>query len=256
MWYNKQSGYSKQGLLLFLILTSVFVFFRLNPIPQDPAYHVFADQSRQFNIANGNNVISNAGFFIAGVIGLIRIRPMTRSPLVFMWRFFFSSIVLVSFGSAYYHFEPNNLTLVWDRLPMTMGFAALTSCVCFERLGNKIGYALFLPLVVLGVLSVFYWWITEQMGQGDLRPYILVQYLPMILIPLMILFFPKSSLHSQYYWFLIGCYMIAKIFELNDVTIFNITHQMISGHTLKHLAAAIGIAVFKPNLKQYQKAMC
>lgn len=233
-------------LIILAVIMSVGIVFSMAPIPQNPAYHTFTDKVTRFGVANANDVFSNTGFIIAGVIGLRRIRHWTSSIEIRLWRIFFFSIVLVGFGSAYYHLQPSNTTLVWDRLPMALGFSALTAGVCAERLGKKIGGTLFVPLAASGVISVIYWWVTEQSGAGDLRFYILVQYLPMLLIPTILLLFPKPWSQNKFYWLLFGSYIAAKLFELNDAAVYNLTHQLLSGHTLKHLAAAAGILVFKP----------
>ncbi|WP_371362788.1 hypothetical protein SRRS_38540 [Sporomusa rhizae] len=236
----------KLYILMFVVIVSAGSVFHMEPIPQDINYHLFADTGVRFGVANSNDVISNAGFIIAGMIGLRRIRHWAWSRENNLWRFFFFSIILVGIGSAYYHLQPSNTTLVWDRLPMTLGFASMTACICGERLGTKIGRSLFLPLTVGGVGSVIYWWATEQAGVGDLRFYILVQYLSMLLIPIVLLLYPKPWRQNKFYWLLLSSYIVAKIFELNDVEVFILTHQIISGHTLKHLVAAAGMLIFRP----------
>ncbi len=129
---------------------------------------------------------------------------------------------------------------------MALGFASMTACICGERLGTKIGRRLFLPLTVGGVFSVIYWWTTEQAGIGDLRFYILVQYLSMLLILIVLLLYPKPWKQNKFYWLLLSSYIVAKIFELNDVEVFILTQQIISGHTLKHIVAAAGMLIFRP----------
>lgn len=218
----------------------------LPPIPQDAAYHLFADDKTGWGLRNTANVLSNIAFVIAGLAVLKKVRKLPLTPGVLMWWFFSCSIAFTGLGSAYYHWQPANHTLFWDRLPMTLAFTSLTACVCAERLSVKTGRLLFIPLVAGGVLSVVYWWLSEQAGAGDLRPYILVQYLPMVLIPLMVLLFPQGSQADRPYWLLMASYIIAKGFELNDAVLFNLTNQIISGHTLKHLAAAAGIMMFRP----------
>jgi hypothetical protein len=165
-----------------------------------------------------------------------------------MWLFFFVAVILVGLGSAWYHHRPDNATLVWDRLPMTLAFASLTACLVAERIGLRAGRALFVPLLLAGAGSVFYWWAGEQAGAGDLRPYILIQYLPMLLVPCLILAFPRGPAADRPYWLLLAGYALAKILELNDDAVFAWTGQLASGHTLKHTAAALAILLFRPRL--------
>jgi hypothetical protein len=93
------------------------------------------------------------------------------------------------------------------------------------------------------VVSVVYWYFTEAAGRGDLRLYVIVQFLPVVLIPLMLLFFPSRLSRVRLIWAVLGAYGLAKLFELADEWVFSLAH-MVSGHTLKHLAAALGAYVF------------
>ncbi len=234
--------------VIMVILCAVGLVESLPSIPQDAAYHVFADNNTWWGITNTGNVISNLAFIIAGMASLLQLKHLPKTAVVRMWKFFFGTVVLVGVGSAYYHWGPSNDTLFWDRLPMTLCFTALTACVCAERISEKVGRVLFVPLVVSGMLSVVYWWVTEKYGLGDLRPYILVQYLPMLLIPILVLIFPRSDVQNRPYWLLFASYLIAKGFELADSTVFNLTFHIISGHTLKHLVAGAGILFFRPDI--------
>jgi hypothetical protein len=217
-------------------------------LAQDINYHLFADTESMFGISNWSNVLSNLGFIIAGITGLINMRHMTLNTALCLWRFFFSAIILVGFGSAYYHWIPSNNSLFWDRLPMTMGFASLIAGMIQERFGSRAARLLFGPLVLTGAFSVLYWWFTEQAGTGDLRPYIVVQFLPMLLIPLIIILFPKDAKSDRPYWILLISYAVAKLFEWQDDAVFMITSHLISGHALKHLIAAGGLLLFRPSL--------
>ena len=234
------------GAIFLVVFIAIIKIFSMPPISQDPAYHFFADMRTYGGIPNIGNVASNAGFVIAGIVGLIRIRLNKISFAKFMWMFFFAAVIGVGFGSAYYHWRPTNNTLFWDRLPMTMSFGALIACICGERFGDRIGEQMFRPMVSAGVLSVIYWWISEIIGAGDLRLYVLIQYLPMILLPLVLIFFPNNAKRDRMYWAILAAYLLAKFFEMQDAAIFNSTYNLISGHSLKHLVAAAGILAVHP----------
>ena len=244
---SDKAYYLRIACLLGVIAIAVGIVVHLPPIPQDLGYHSFSDDTLRWGTPNGSNVISNVSFIIAGLVGLMRTRSCTEIRMACMWRFFFCAIAFVGLGSAYYHYQPSNNTLFWDRLPMTLGFASLTACLSADRFGLRIGSLLFGPLVLSGVFSVLYWLITEQAGAGDLRPYVLMQYLPILLVPLILILFPKNSANDRYYWILLCCYIIAKGFEMQDNAIFEITHSLISGHTLKHIIAGVGILLFRPD---------
>lgn len=237
------------GLLISVVLVALIGIACFSAIPQDPAYHKFAGDQITFGVPNVSNVLSNVGFVIAGIVGLLRTAKFTTSPAKYRWSFFFASIVFVGIGSAYYHWSPSHETLFWDRLPMTLGFAALTACLFAERLGERVGRVIFTPLIFLGVASVIYWLATEKAGAGDLRPYILVQFLPMVLVPLLLILFPKGITWDRPYWILLAGYAMAKGFEWQDIAIYDWTTHIISGHVLKHIAAALAIICFYPHIE-------
>ncbi len=214
---------------------------------QDPAYHDFADGRRLLGVPNFWNVVSNLPFLITGLLGLqlcLKERPGPRAPWLEPWErtafvVFFVGVALTCFGSSYYHLAPANGTLFWDRLPMTLGFMALLAVIVGERAHPGWGRAALWPLVVAGVLSAVYWHLTELAGSGDLRPYLLVQFYPMLLIPVLLLLFPPRYTRTADYLVVLGWYVLAKVLELLDVRVFEWTAGQMSGHSLKHMAAAV-----------------
>ena len=157
------------------------------------------------------------------------------------WQVFFIGAFLVGFGSGYYHWEPNNQTLVWDRLPMTIAFMSFFSVVIMEHMNEKRGLQLLPILLILGAASAFYWDHTETLGNGDLRPYALVQFLPMMLIPLMFWLLPARYSGLKYLGYGLFWYVLAKVLEHFDRGIFAMTGEVVSGHTLKHISASVGV---------------
>jgi len=124
------------GILLILIGAIAIVGFGLSsPIAQDVAYHNFSDTNRYGKIPNFWNVISNLPFLFVGLFGIFQLKNMKRVKLQFL--LFFIGISFVSIGSAYYHYSPNNDSLVWDRLPMTIAFMSLISVVISEFIDKK-----------------------------------------------------------------------------------------------------------------------
>jgi hypothetical protein len=145
---------------------------------------------------------------------------------------------LTAFGSGYYHLNPANDPLVWDRLPMTIGFAGLFSIIIGEFVSVRAARRILVPLLVIGAASVLYWAFTESNGSGDLRPYAVVQFLPMLLIPVILLIYKPSIGSPKYYWIMMLFYVLAKLFEHFDAAIYD-AGQIVSGHTVKHLFAAL-----------------
>lgn len=213
--------------------------FLLQPIPQDPGYHVFADDVHLFGIPNFWNVATNLPFLFAGIVGLARVHRLSDAMLGLHYRVFCSGVALVALGSAYYHFDPSTPALVWDRLPMTVAFMALFAAVLMDRISAPLGRALLWPLVAIGIASIGWWIRTELAGEGDLRPYALVQFLPMLLVPLILLLSKGGSLGTASLWMSLGAYGTAKLAEHLDPVILEAT-AVFSGHSLKHLLAALG----------------
>lgn len=220
------------------------IVLRMRPLPQDPGYHQFADARPWLGIPNFQNVASNLPFLFVGVAGLLRLRRAIAAPgggkLVERggWFFLFLSFALTAFGSGYYHWAPSNATLLWDRLPMTLGFMGLFAAILGERVGERAYRLLLWPLVGLGVASVLLWYGSEVQGHGDLRLYVLVQLGPLLLIPLVMALYRARYSHGHYVFLALGWYGVAKILELYDRQVFAALH-IVGGHALKHLAAAI-----------------
>ncbi|QJD30036.1 ceramidase domain-containing protein [Methylococcus geothermalis] len=236
----------KERLLLVLAALAVIGALCVPAIPQDPAYHGFADGNARFGIPNFWNVMSNLPFLLIGLAGVLEVcrgRPAILAEFRIAYLIFFAGVALVAPGSAYYHLNPNNATLVWDRLPMTVAFMALFAIVVAEYLSVPLGRRLLWPLLAIGIVSVFYWDFTETRGRGDLRLYGLVQFLPMALIPLILLLFRSRFGGTAYLWAVFGAYAAAKAAELLDEPIFRMFHPL-SGHALKHLLAALGVSIF------------
>lgn len=222
-------------ILAALALIGVVGVLLMPPIPQDPDYHRFSDANTILNIPNFWNVVSNLPFLFIGVLGMVKLSSIGENRTSYF--IFFLGIALVSIGSAYYHLDPNNHTLVWDRLPMTVAFMALLSILVGEFIDLRSGRVMLVPASVIGSLSVLIWVLFD-----DLRFYGLVQFYPMLAIPIILIFFRSRYDLIGGYWLLLLAYIIAKVLEHFD----HQTHdalQYISGHTLKHLFAAMGLSV-------------
>src|SRR5258708_6273456 len=218
------------ALIVGLAIASCGAIFFLPPLPQDPSYHRFADHTQLWGVPNFWNVVSNFAFLAAAIWGL----RAFRSPASFLesWErvaygVLLSGVALVAFGSSYYHAWPNNATLFWDRLPMTIVFMSLLATSVGERINMKAGKLLLFPLLAAGAGSVIYW-----REFDDLRPYVMVQFFPMVALPLMLLLFPPKYTGTGGIVGMICLYGLAKIFEIFDQRIA--ADLQTGGHPLKH----------------------
>lgn len=223
----------------FTIIAILVVIF-IHPIPQNQTYHNFADKITQFCIPNFWNVISNLPFIIIGVLGLWKTSKYFQEyALKNSFLFFFIGIFFTGFGSAWYHYNPNDTTLVWDRLPMTITFMSFLSIVIGEFIDSNFGKKALPWFLSIGILSVVYWVIFN-----DLRFYLLIQFLPILLIIIILLLSKNNSKFKKYFWAILLAYVIAKFLESFDVQIYKKSTELLSGHTLKHFTAAIASLVF------------
>src|SRR3954466_9938292 len=157
---------------LLAAVTAIFVAaaLLLPAFPQPLSYHQFADCRTIWAVPNFFNVVSNLPFLAGGMIGLARVMrgggrfidPHEKLPYLV----FFLGALLTCFGSSYYHAAPDNARLVWDRLPMTLGFAGLVAAAIAERMDLRLGLRALWPLLGLGIASVIYWYGTERAGRG------------------------------------------------------------------------------------------
>jgi hypothetical protein len=206
-------------------LLALFLF--VPPVPQSQIYHGFADRRTLLGVPNFWNVVSNLPFIFVGAFGLRYFRRGMSAGV------FFLGVFLTGFSSSYYHWNPNDAGLFWDRLPMAVAFMAILANVVEERIDARVGRVLLWPLVVLGIASLLVWLRTD-----DLRLYGWVQFFPCVVLPLTFwLFAPKYT--GTWYWFAAaGWYLLAKLLEHYDAAIYSATGQVMAGHAIKHVAAA------------------
>lgn len=220
--------------LLAIAVGSLAFMLSMPPWPQDLSYHNFADQRAFFNVQNFMDVMSNVPFLFVGIAGMRLGFSMTIGSRP-AWFCFFSGVAIVSAGSAYYHWNPTNDALVWDRLPMTIGFMGLFVALVAEFVEMRLVRWLLLPALVAGMVSVLYWhWF------DDLRFYAWIQLIPLLTIPAVMLLFKPMYSHQWLLLLALAFYVLAKISEAYDKEVFTFTQNLMSGHSIKHLLAATG----------------
>ena len=221
-------------LLAIVAIGSVALMLASPPIVQDPQYHEFADQRAFFGIPNFWDVVSNIPFLLVGIAGLkFCLRHDLRGGKS-AWIVLFAGVALVSVGSSYYHWDPKDATLVWDRLPITITFMGLLVAVIAEHLSARLARVLLVPMLLLGLASVLYW-----RTFGDLRFYLWVQLIALLAIPLIIVLFRARYTRRWLLLAALGWHALAKVSELYDREFFALTGNLFSGHSFKHILAAM-----------------
>jgi hypothetical protein len=232
----KQMGLWRYGALALVPLAMCVWLAMHGPIVQDQDYHRFADGRAWFGMTNAWNVLSNLPFLLFGAMGMAalwRDRGLggAQRPLHAV---FFAAASLVAAGSAYYHAAPSDATLVWDRLPMTLAFMAFFAAILGRHVSSTFARRALIPLLLIGLSTVLWW-----QWRGDLRPYLLVQFVPVLTIPAVLSLFPVRTPGTRWLWWVLVAYASAKGLETYDANIYAAIG--IGGHALKHVAASLGV---------------
>ena len=233
--------------LALTTLVAAVVLWVHGPIAQWPDYHAFADRRAWLGLPNAANVLSNLPFLAIGAWALWRLRlAPAASPSLGAWRALAAAVALTAIGSAMYHWDPSNGSLVGDRMPIAWACAAIAAAFLGERVATHWSRPRMLAAALaVATLSVAFWWLTERAGHGDLRLYLFVQMLPMLLVPLglglRLAPTTPTATPASAWWAVLALYAAAKLVELADQPIYAALGGL-SGHTLKHLFAAAGAA--------------
>ena len=208
------------------------------PIAQEPSYHSFADTRTMLGIPSCLNVITNLPFAVVAFLGLSTTSNIIEKRLKLICTTIFIAFLLLAVGSGYYHLHPNNNALVYDRIPISIITMSLFSFIIYDRVHHRKGYFAFIILNMVGVLSVIYWILTEHAGKGDLRWYGMVQFFPLIAIPLTLWMYKSSNHYTREIVWMFLFFALTKLAETYDKAIYPLLSNTVSGHSLKHLSMA------------------
>jgi len=250
----RAAGASVRRLLpTLLTCCAALALLLYGPIVQPLHYHEFADTRALLGLPNAADVLSNAGFAVVGAWGLVALWPARHHPaLAAGWPgyvLFLIALILTAAGSSYYHLAPDDARLAVDRLPIALACAGLLAAVRAETRADASAARWTVFLAAGAVASVGWWIFTNKLGQGDLRPYLLLQALPLLLIPLWQAAYHAPKDDRIAFATAIALYVLAKAAELSDHALFRALGSM-SGHTLKHLAACVAAAVLVMQLRR------
>lgn len=196
--------------------------------------HPFADTRSWLGVPHAMDVFSNAPFLAAGVWGLLamRLRRLARATREAA-RVFCAGLLLTGLGSACYHWAPDAAGLVWDRLGMAVAFAGVLALAVAERVGQVPARQALRGVLPLALLSALL-----PAVSGNVLPWAVVQFGGMALLVWLALRQPVAGAVGIRLGALVGLYALAKVLELGDGAVFLVTAGTVSGHSLKHIAAA------------------
>ncbi len=236
------------AMLAVIALTMAGIALVLSPIAQPQAYHSFAEQRTLLGIPHFGDVVTNIAYVIVAVLGFVFLVSRDGKTVLAGYQerlpyfVFFAGVGAIAVGSAYYHADPTNQTLLWDRLPMVVAFTAILAAFVADRIHTRAGALVVLPLAVaMGVVSLVYWHISEAAGRGDLRFYFLVQATAIVLIPLICVLFRGRHTSGKFVVYILVLYGLGVACEQLDVGIFEALGGTVSGHTIKHVLTALAI---------------
>ena len=200
-----------------------------------------ADMREWHGLPNAMDVLSNLPFFAIGLWGLVRLHWIDRAhepaepadALDCAW-LFFAGLMLTAAGSVFYHLQPDALRLAADRAGMAVAFAGLIGMAACERISQRAGWPAAWFSLAGGLLAVAVYHETR-----NVTPWAVVQFGGMLLVLGMALLRPVQRALGLKLGWVIFFYALAKLFELGDAAIYEATGQWVSGHSLKHLAAAL-----------------
>ena len=227
-----------------ITILAVVALLSVPRLPLDAHYHDFADARTLFGIPNALDVLSNIPFLIVGLWGVCwLVKPSSRASFSdnrerIPYVVFFVGVALTGAGSFWYHLAPSDSRLPWDLLPMTCSFVSMVVVTFMERISVPVGTIALVPVLLGGISSVAYWSISESHGRGDYKFYLFVQFFSPVLLALIVALFPPRYSGMRYLVVAFSLFVAAKVFELLDGQIYG-WGAVVSGHTLKHLTAAI-----------------
>jgi hypothetical protein len=208
----------------------------------------FADGRTILDIPNGLDVLSNLPFALAGLLGFARL-PRVAPELRRQAGTFYLALVAVLAGSSFYHLAPSAERLLFDRLPITVAFMSVFALVLGDRVSPLLARRMHPVLLLAAAGAALHWYFGgASPGGGDLRPYALVQAVPMVALPALLLFFP-GRLDERRFVLAVLFYGIAKLCELGDAWIWE-RSGLVSGHTLKHLLAGAACFLLLPGSRR------
>jgi hypothetical protein len=210
--------------------------------PREHFYHLFADTRTRFGIPNFMNVASNLAFLAVGLIGvvsLLRNGPALGTRMFYL--LLFAALIAVSMGSMYYHWNPDHARLFWDRAPMTVAFSAFFAATVADRFDMRSGaFALSLALA-LTLGSLVYWRMSDIAGNDNVWPYFVAMYGAIAIALMLIVLFPSHYPGERHALASLAIFAVAMAFDSwLDAPLYELGN-ILSGHTLKHLLAALAM---------------
>lgn len=219
-------------------LAALIALACLGPFVSQPSnHHHFADTRTLIGIPYAMDVLSNLPFALWAVLGAMALSRAWCGALSLAQRIcaalFFAGLLATTAASSFYHLQPDDTGLMIDRLGMTLAFAGLLGLAVAGSVSARAGLLTALTMLVLGPISIWVWATT-----GNVLPWAVAQFGGMLLVLALMALKPLPGALKLRLGAVLGFYALAKLFELADHQIFDLSGQWLSGHTLKHVLAS------------------
>lgn len=226
-------------LALLLAVAALAALAALLPATGLPAgYHDFADQRTLLGLPHALDVLSNLPFAVMGAWGLWWLRRVPLDRLGTAQRglagLFFIGLMATAFCSSSYHLDPHDAGLCIDRVGMSLAFAGLLGLAAADRISARAGVALAALVAVAAPATALVAWLG-----GNMTPWAVLQGGGLVLLAALAMRRPQPRALGFSIIGVIAFYAVAKALELADAPVFALTQQLISGHSAKHLVAAL-----------------
>lgn len=212
------------------------------PVAPHTGYHAFADARGWGHLPFAADVLSNLAFAIVGALGL---RSLARSAglalahaaaqvaasLVLCLGLLFTAVV-----SGVYHLHPDDAGLALDRMGMAWVFTGVMGVAVANRVSDRAAWTAMALLAVLAPAAAAVAWVAN-----NAMPWAVVQFGGLfVLAGLAALPARQGQTALPLVALLVG-YAVAKVAEMSDQWVFDLTAGLVSGHTLKHVLAACAV---------------
>ena len=209
------------------------VAIAVRPIVRTPAFHDYADARTWLAIPHAGDVLSNLPFLVVAALAALRLRG-SRDGFAYLAC---AGVALIGVGSAGYHLAPNDPTLALDWLPIVLALAWITAAVVADRRGARAGHVALALGTLLAFASVAIWYLGGgTTGGGDMTAYVTVQ-LAGVTIPLAIALSSPGRIPALPLAVALAGFLLARVLAARDAQLLEAIG--ISGHSLKHVAAAL-----------------
>lgn len=230
-----------ESALLLMVLGLLALSVWTPAVAQPEDYHQFADRRAWAAVPFAMDVLSNGGFLAAGLWGLWKLGRLNwvalSGPVWVSAVLFFGGMAFTGVGSALYHWQPDATGLMLDRMAMGVAFAGLLGLAVADRVSGRAALCIALGVLLVAPVAAALAW-----RGNNATPWLVLQMGGLLVLLALAAIAPLGR-HQGGTWGLpllsvVVIYALAKVFELADHAVFDLTQGWVSGHTLKHLVAA------------------